>query len=225
MAAAFRMQYLPNQFLYTHGSAPWRVAAALRAPRRSADWSSSTLSIIEGGRAGACLPDRAAHCIEHVSIATKISIQKTTSEPSNVNNCSLKSYGQRVQLAACIEAALILSACGGGGNVSAFFFADRGNQVFNADTPSEVQVLARATELDRDQGISTRGRAEAIYRSASGNGANRGDRAALVSDALKRAVAVSGYQQAMRTLSQDSITGKHVMVAFSACPPLSKRRF
>lgn len=216
--------YRTNLPFTTHGSAPWRVAAALRAPRRSADWSSSTLSIIEGGRAGACLPDQAAHCIEHVSIATKIRIQKTTREPSTVNIYGLKSYGQGVQLAACIGAALILSACGGGGNVSAFF-ADRGNQVFNADTPSEVQVLSRATEFDRDQGISTRGRAEVIYSSASGNGADRGDRAALVADALQRAVAVSGCQQAMHTHSQNSIRGTHVMVALSACPPLSKRRF
>ncbi|WP_127044677.1 hypothetical protein [Pseudorhodobacter sp. E13] len=129
---------------------------------------------------------------------------------------------QKLHLGPVLVSALILSACGGGGNVSAYN-ADRGNQVYNPDTSSEVRVLARATDFDREQGVSTRGRAEVIYASVSGGASLRGDRSTLVADALQRAGAVSGCQKVAHTHSQDSIRGTHVMVALSACPPLSRR--
>ena len=127
-----------------------------------------------------------------------------------------------MQIATVLMFAVFLSACGGGGNVSAYS-SDRGNQVFNADTSSEVRVLARATDFDRAQGISTRGRSEVIYPSVSGGGWLRADRSMLVADALQRAAAVSGCQQTTHTHTQESIRGTHVMVALSACPPLSRR--
>lgn len=134
----------------------------------------------------------------------------------------MKATTQKLQFAGVLASALILSACGGGGNVSAYN-ADRGNQVYNSDTSSEVRVLARATDFDRDQRISTRGRAEVIYISASTSGSSRGDRDSRVDDARARAREVTGCQQAIHTHSQESIRGTHVMLSLSSCPQLSQR--
>ena len=86
-----------------------------------------------------------------------------------------------------------------------------------------MRVLARATDFDRDHGISTRGVAEVIYVSSSGKASDLVSQENRIDDALARARQVTGCQQASHTHSQYSLLGTHMMMALSACPPLSKR--
>lgn len=117
--------------------------------------------------------------------------------------------------------ALLLAGCGGGGDVSALN-ANRGHQIHNEGTTSEVRVMARAAAFDDDTDISTSGRAEVIYHGVNWKAADRSDPSHFVQDALNRAKQVSGCHQAVHTHSQNSIRGTHVMVSLSACPPLSR---
>lgn len=112
-----------------------------------------------------------------------------------------------------------LAACGGSGNVSASF-ADRGSAVERADSVQQVRTAARAVAFDSENGISTRGKAEIIYR--AGGWGQKTDRASFVLDALERAREVSRCATAVHSHSQDSVQGIHVMILLSDCPPLSR---
>lgn len=119
----------------------------------------------------------------------------------------------------------VLTACGGAGDVRESL-ANRGHQIdrlsiAHTDSRWLVQVATRAIEFDTENGVSTRGSAEVIYRPESG-GVIRPDRSNFVLDALERAKIVSGCADATLSHTQDSLQGVHVMAILDKCPPMSR---